>query len=565
MTQPSTEAPSDADWWRQAVIYQIYPRSFAASNGTAVGDLRGIASRVGYLRDLGVDAVWLSPFYPSALADGGYDVDDHRAVDPRLGTLEDFDALVAALHAVGIKIFVDIVPNHSSDRHVWFEAALAAGPGAPERERYIFRDGRGANGEQPPNDWPSHFGKSAWTRSTNPDGSPGQWYLHLFAPEQPDFNWEHPDVHEDFLTTLRFWSDRGVDGFRVDVAHGLKKDLSEPFRPVGDIGNMAAYPEDGSHPLVDRDAVHDIYREWRKVFEEYSPPRVAVAEAAVSTTRRSRYASTEGLGQAFNFELLTATWSARSFQHTIATSLAEARLTQSSSTWTLSNHDVVRHASRFGVPQETDLDQWLLSGGTQPAVDHQRGLRRARAAIMLLLALPGSVYLYQGEELGLFEVADLPASALQDPIWFREAGARKGRDGARVPLPWTAEGESFGFSAGIPHLPMPPWFAQYAVDVQAGTAGSTLELYRAALALRRQWQTEEDLVWRAEPNDEVVWFARPNGWNSFTNFTAGPVAAPEGAIALASGPLTEPHTEHVPENRVPDNRVPGETTIWFWT
>ncbi|WP_296665145.1 glycoside hydrolase family 13 protein [Demequina sp.] len=547
--EPSGTTSIDPHWWRQAVVYQVYPRSFADSNADGLGDLPGITGRVQYLRSLSVDAVWLSPFYPSALADGGYDVDNYRDVDPRLGTLADFDALVAALHDVGIRIFVDIVPNHSSDRHEWFRAALDAAPGSAERERYIFRDGRGDHGELPPNDWPGHFGPSSWTRTTGPDGTPGQWYLHLFAPEQPDLNWDNPEVHADFITTLRFWADRGVDGFRVDAAHLLKKDLSEPYRPVETISEVSRYPTDGSHPLLDRDEVHDIYRTWRSVFDEYSPPRVAVAEAGAPPSRRGRYASAEELGQAFNFELLEAQWDARDFRETIETCLATARASDSSSTWTLSNHDVVRVASRFGLPNGTDLNQWLLSAGTEPVADAARGLRRARAAMMLMLALPGSAYLFQGEELGLPEVPDLPPEVLRDPIWLRDAGARKGRDGCRVPLPWAADGPSFGFGANGAHLPMPAWFGDYAVDKQDGAGGSTLELYRAALRTRRALQSTESLEWHEGP-DDVVWFSRDNGWHSFTNFGLEPAALPAGEVLLSSAAL---HGQ----------QVPGETTVWF--
>lgn len=540
----------DAEWWRQAVTYQIYPRSFADSNGDGIGDLPGIISRVPYLRDLGVDAVWLSPFYPSALADGGYDVDDYRDVDPKLGTLADFDELVDALHAEGIRIFVDIVPNHTSNRHDWFRAALNSSPGSRERDRYIFRDGRGDEGQLAPNDWPSHFGSSAWTRVVDPDGSPGQWYLHLFAPEQPDLNWEDPEVNADFLTTLKFWSDRGVDGFRVDVAHGLKKDLSEPYRPVESLGVMEDYPLDGSHPLVDRDAVHDVYRAWRSVFNEYDPPRVAVAEATVPVERRARYASIEGLGQAFDFDLLGAPWDATSFRTTIMRGLEVARSTASSSTWTLSNHDVVRHATRFGLPTGTHLDTWLLGGGMTPQVDVARADRRARAAAMLLLALPGSIYLYQGEELGLLEVPDLPEYALQDPIWVRDGGSRKGRDGCRVPIPWTSGAPSFGFTSGTPHLPMPSWFSRFAVAGQSGRAGSTLELYREALRLRRELSATEAVRWEDGP-DQVLSFTRGQGWHIITNFGDEPVELPPGDTLASSGPLDEP------------GWLPGETTVWW--
>jgi alpha-glucosidase len=541
----------DPNWWRQAVVYQVYPRSFADSDGDGLGDVRGIMSRVPYLADLGIDAVWLSPFYPSALADGGYDVDDYRDVDPRLGSLDDFDDLVAALHAAGIKIFVDIVPNHSSNRHEWFQAALASPPGSPERDRYLFRDGRGEHGELPPNDWPSHFGPSAWTRTTAADGTAGQWYLHLFAPEQPDFNWDNPEVEADFIHTLRFWSDRGVDGFRIDVAHALKKDMTEPYAHVPSIGVMADYPIDGSHPLFDRDAVHEVYRSWRSVFNEYEPPRVAVAEAMVPAPRRALYATADELGQAFNFDLLETPWNAKAFHETIARSLEISQTSASSSTWTLSNHDVVRHASRFGLPDGTDRERWLLSGGTEPPVDVSRGIRRARAATLLTLALPGSVYLYQGEELGLLEVADLPVEVIQDPIWIRDHGARKGRDGCRVPLPWTAAAPAFGFTTGTPHLPMPAWFAEHSVDQQLGRTGSTLELYRHAVRLRRELQTTENLTWVDAP-DGVVWFRRDNGWNSMTNCGDAPVALPEGDVVLSSAPLTS-------------DGLAGESTVWFRT
>jgi alpha-glucosidase len=538
----------DSDWWRQAVVYQIYPRSFADSDGDGLGDIRGIISRVPYLQELGVDAVWLSPFYPSALADGGYDVDDYRDVDPRLGTLDDFDELVGALHGAGMRIFVDIVPNHSSNRHEWFREALASPRGSRARQRYIFRDGKGEHGELPPNDWPSHFGPSAWSRITEADGSPGQWYLHLFAPEQPDFNWDDEEVHDDFLRTLRFWADRGVDGFRVDVAHGLKKDLSEPYRPAT-IGDMAQYPIDGSHPLVDRDDVHEIYRSWRRVFNEYTPPRIAVAEATVPVERRAQYATAEELGQVFDFDLIGLSWDAPAFRSTISRSLEAATAARSSSTWTLSNHDIVRHATRFGLPNDIDLDQWLLRDGTDPTPDVERGIRRARAAALLLLALPGSVYLYQGEELGLLEVSDLPAESLQDPIWIRDGGARKGRDGCRVPIPWREHGQALGFSDADPHLPMPAWFARFSVEAQERAPGSTLALYRDALRLRHMLQTEEQLRWH-DSTDDVVAFSRPNGWMSVTNFGDHPVPMPDGEVVMASGPAT-------------GGFLPGETTVWM--
>ncbi|MFI0228839.1 glycoside hydrolase family 13 protein [Streptomyces sp. NPDC017086] len=538
------------DWWRQAVVYQVYPRSFADADGDGLGDLRGVTERLHHLAALGVDALWLSPFYPSELADGGYDVVDPRGVDERLGTLDDFDALVAEAHRLGLKVVVDIVPNHTSHLHRWFQEALRAGPGSPARDRYVFRPGRGAHGEHPPTDWQSVFGGSAWRRV--PDG---EWYLHLFAPEQPDLAWDHEEVRADFRATLRFWSDRGVDGFRVDVAHGLAKDLTEPLRDLGDIGatGEAALPRmaPGSHPYWDRDEVHEIYRDWRKVFDAYSPPRTAVAEAWVPGPRRALYARPDELGQAFNFEYLEAGWDAAELREVITGSLATARSAGASATWVLSNHDVVRHASRLMLPPGTDPAAWLLSGGTAPAVDPAAGLRRARAATLLMLALPGSAYLYQGEELGLPEVADLPTEVLQDPIWEQTGHVRKGRDGCRVPLPWTTTGPSYGFGPGAGWLPQPASFAGYAVEAQAGTEGSTLELYRTALRLRRKLLAGETLDWAPDAPADVLDFRRTDAWRCVTNLGAAPVPLPAGEVLLSSAPLPAAGT------------LPPDTTVWL--
>ncbi|MFJ8541563.1 glycoside hydrolase family 13 protein [Streptomyces sp. NPDC093586] len=539
----------DPNWWRQAVIYQIYPRSFADADGDGLGDLRGITQRLTHLAALGVDALWLSPFYPSELADGGYDVDDHRDVDPRLGTLDDFDALVAEAHRLGLKVIVDLVPNHTSHRHAWFREALEAGPGSAARDRYVFRDGRGAHGELPPTDWQSVFGGSAWQRV--PDG---QWYLHLFAPQQPDLNWENEQVRADFRTTLKFWCDRGVDGFRVDVAHALVKDLTEPLRDLGapELSSEAALTEfaPGTHPFYDRDDVHEVYRDWRKILDAYSPPRTAVAEAWVPGARRALYARPDELGQAFNFEYLQGRWDADELRGIIAGSLADAHAAGASATWVLSNHDVVRHASRLVLPPGTDTDAWLLSGGRAPAVDERAGLRRARAATLLMLALPGSAYVYQGEELGLPEVADLPTEVLQDPIWEQTGHVRKGRDGCRVPLPWTTSGPSYGFGAGAAWLPQPPRFAEYSVQAQDGVAGSTLELYRTALRLRRKLLDGESLAWADDVPPGVLQFDRSEGWRCVTNLSGAPVDLPAGEVVLTSVPLE-------------DGRLGPDTTAWL--
>lgn len=539
----------DRDWWRQAAVYQIYPRSFADSNGDGIGDLAGITSRIPYLASLGVDAVWLSPFYPSALADGGYDVDNYRDVDPKLGTLADFDVMIGALHDSGIKLVVDIVPNHSSNQHRWFKEALAAPKGSPERDRYIFRDGIGPDGAQPPSDWESMFGGSAW----EPVGD-GQFYLHLFAREQPDFNWENQEVRADFLATLRFWSDRGVDGFRVDVAHGLAKDLTADPLPAW--ASVDSTVMDGSHPFWDRDEVHSIYAEWRKVLNEYDPPRTAVAEAWVEPSRRVRYASQDNLGQAFNFDLLSADFDAGQFRAVISENLALSGESGSSSTWVLSNHDVVRHPTRYGLPPKDAGGTvwpgraWLLTGGLRPVLKRDLGLRRARAATLLMLALPGSAYLYQGEELGLHEIADIPDEMRQDPTFFRNRNVDVGRDGCRIPLPWSADGPSFGFGRGAAHLPQPAGFARLSVDAQKGDRSSTLWMYKDALRLRSRLRTSETLRWVDSGNPDVLHFQRDGGWESVTNFRDQPIALPDGEILISSSVVT-------------DGKLPANCTAWL--
>lgn len=545
------------EWWRQAVVYQVYPRSFSDSNADGLGDIAGITEKVGYLKRLGVDAIWLSPFYPSELADGGYDVADYRNVDPRLGTLEDFDEMVRTLHDAGIKVVVDIVPNHTSDQHEWFQAALAASPGSPERDRYIFRKGLGDSGEIAPADWVSVFGGPSWS----PVGD-GYWYLHTFAREQPDLNWNNAEVRADFVKTLKFWSDRGVDGFRIDVANALAKDLPEKLPSWEELN---AIPVDGNHPTKDRDDVHEIYAEWRKVFNSYDPPRTAVAEAWVHPDRIARYASPESLGQAFNFDLLQADFDAKQFKRIVSHNLDLAAKSGSSSTWVLSNHDVVRHATRYGLPNSprdeegkvlhqsgTGFD-WLLTGGSEPELDLQQGLRRARAATLVLFALPGSTYIYQGEELGLHEVAQIAPDERQDPTFFRTNGEEIGRDGCRVPIPWVADSPSFGFGAGGSHLSQPEWFADYAANVEDTDPNSMLNLYRAALALRRELQTDEELEWLDTGDKDLLSFRRPNGWRVVANFgsEAKPLLVGEDEVALASSPLPD------------DGTIPGETTVWL--
>lgn len=570
-TSPHASSFFSPDWWRQAAVYQIYPRSFADANGDGIGDLAGITSRVPYLAGLGIDAVWLSPFYPSHLADGGYDVDDYRNVDPRIGTLADFNEMAEALHAAQIKLIIDIVPNHCSNYHEWFQAAVAAGPGSRERELFHFREGKGENGELPPNEWGAAFGGPAWTRVTEPDGNPGQWYFHMFSPEQPDWNWDHLDVQNDFLETLRFWSDRGADGFRVDVAHGCAKNMDPAFDAVRDIREITTLCQDGQHPTHDRDEVHAIYREWRKLFNQYDPPRIAVAEAWVPSHRAALYASKEELGQAFNFELLKADFNAHQFRSIIEKNVREAAGHDSSTTWVFSNHDVVRHVTRYGLTahcvtedtQEVDVSDllenspydghvWLLGGGKNADVDLATGTRRARAASLLMLALPGSAYLYQGEELGLPEVGDIPDDARQDPSFFRDRENTIGRDGCRVPLPWKATGTSLGFGdddGALPHLPQPAWFADYSVASQEGKASSHLNLYRSALTMRRHLQTAEEMTWH-DSVEGTLHFSRPGNWHCITNFGTSAVPLPTGEVLIGS------------ELGITDE-LPGEATVWL--
>ncbi|QPP09726.1 glycoside hydrolase family 13 protein [Streptomyces bathyalis] len=514
------------DWWREAVVYQVYVPSFADSDGDGMGDLRGVADRLGHLAALGVDAIWLTPFYPSPWADGGYDVSDYRGVDPRHGTLDDFRDLLSRAHGNGLKIIIDIVPNHCSDQHPWFVEALASPAGSPARDRFHFRDG-----DEPPADWQSKFGGAAWTRT--PDG---QWYMHIFAAEQPDLNWENPEVAAEFERTLRFWLDLGVDGFRVDVAHGLRKDLEPPLRNTfgNDAAPLNSPPQGDDHPFWDRDEVHEVYRSWRKILDSYEPPRIAVAEAGVSAARLPLYTRPDELHQAFNFFHLRCPWDAESFRGVIDESLRSARSVGTLPTWVLSNHDVVRHATRYGLPEGTDLAEWLVRDGREPAPDHELGRRRARAAALLTLALPGTAYLYQGEELGLPEVADLPADALRDPMWERTGRTQKGRDGCRVPLPWRYEGPSYGFGPGGSWLPQPEGWGAHSAEAQRGVKGSFLELYRSALELRRRFRGRpggDRLEWLDAAEGELA-FRRGGFLECRVNLSGGPVPLPGGAVPL---------------------------------
>nr|WP_246136392.1 glycoside hydrolase family 13 protein [Leekyejoonella antrihumi] len=550
-------------WWRSAVIYQIYPRSFADANGDGIGDLAGITTRLPYLRALGVDAIWLSPFYTSPQADAGYDVADYRDIDPLFGSLADADLLIKSAHDLALKVIVDLVPNHSSDEHPWFQTALASAPGSPERDRYMFRDGSGPGGGEPPNNWQSVFGGPAWSRAAEP-GTPGQWYLHLFDAKQPDFNWQNADVRHEFEDVLRFWLDRGVDGFRVDVAHGLVKapglpDWSGPMNMLDLVDKDLDRP-----PMWDQDPVHEIYRSWRKILDSYNPPsavdhdaaqdRVMCAEAWVDPPERAALYVRDGeFHQAFNFDFLQSDWTARSLHRNITRSLEANDGVGAPTTWVLSNHDVVRHASRLGLPIGTPRPNGIGVGDPQP--DPVLGLRRARAATTLMLALPGGAYLYQGEELGLPEHTTMPDAARQDPTWERTRHAERGRDGARVPIPWEEAAPTYGFGpTGRSWLPQPEVYGELAVDQQDGREGSTLELYRLLLRTRAEHHLGEgSLIW-LDAGQDVVSFENATVQGRvrvLLNLGGAPLPLPDDAVLLAaSGPVDE-------------GVVPVDTTVWF--
>ena len=526
-----------AEWWRDAVVYQVYPRSFADANGDGVGDLRGITNRLGYLGDLGVDALWLGPVFASPQVDHGYDVADYRAIDPLFGTLADMDELIVAAHARGIRVTLDFVPNHTSDQHPWFRSAVEAGRGSPERARYHFRDGRGPDGSRPPNNWRAVFGGSSWTRVNEPDGSPGQWYYHLFAAEQPDLNWLNPEVLAEFADVLRFWLDRGVDGFRVDVADALIKDPAFPDTP------------DGS-PIIPKGAdspVHGVYRAFRRVLDAYPGDRIGVIETGAGDEVVALFLRPDEMQLAFGFRLVHAAPDAPSLREAIETSLAANGRVGATTTWVTDNHDTTRSVTRYGsrasfggayVPGE-------LRAKDAGPVDVAAGTRRARAVALVLLALPGASYLYQGQELGLPNVDDLPEACLHDPIWERSGHTFRGRDGCRIPLPWAGDRPPFGFSTSPKTwLPVPDSWASLTVEAEIADPGSMLTLYRDALRLRHEQRAlgRGEFRWVEGLADDILAFDLVLSGETVrvvANFGAAPVALPAGKVLLASSPLEE--------------------------
>jgi alpha-glucosidase len=545
--RPETvEAPGDADrWWREAVVYQVYVRSFADSNGDGTGDLAGVIERLPYLHELGADALWFSPWYPSPLADSGYDIIDYRAIDPAFGTLAQAEQLIAEARALGIRTIIDVVPNHVSDQHPWFQEALASPPGSPERDRFWFRPGSGPNGDLPPNGWQSIFGGSAWTRALDPSGTRGEWYLHLFAPEQPDLNWTHPDVWFEHEDVLRFWFDRGVAGVRIDSAALLVKDAELP--------EERAENAPGEHPYMDRDQLHEIYRRWRAIADSYAEPRVLVGEVWLPDVERfARYLRPDELHTAFNFDFLACPWDARAMRASIESALVAHAPVDAPATWVLSNHDVTRPVTRYGRADTSFAFEAKRSG---TPTDLVLGTRRARAAALLAMALPGSMYIYQGEELGLPEVEDIPAERRMDPMFRRSGGVDPGRDGCRVPIPWSGDRPPYGFSgegADRPWLDPPIDWAALTVDAQAASSTSMLALYRRGLRVRRAdpWEGDSSLRF-LQSDDAVIAFARGERFVCIVNFGEEPVDLPAGASVLISS------------NELEGGRLPRDTTAWI--
>jgi alpha-glucosidase len=545
---PETSRPGDdPEWWRDAAIYEVYLRSFADGSGDGVGDLAGLRSRLPYLAELGVQALWVTPWFPSPMADAGYDVADYRDIDPMFGTLAEAESLIDEAHRAGLRIVIDLVPNHCSDAHRWFVQALAAEPGDAVRELFWFRPGRGQGGNEPPNDWQSIFGGPAWTRTKGPDGTPGEWYLHLFAPEQPDFNWSNPAVRREFEDVLRFWFDRGVDGVRIDSAAVLVKD--------GTLSDVEG--ADPGSPYTDRDGIHEIYRSWRAVADSYGG-RALIGEIWLPDADRfSAYLRPDELHTAFNFPFLESAWNPTALRKAIDDTLAVHARVGAPATWVLCNHDVTRQVTRYGrVDTSWSLTYRQHGAPTDPGL----GTRRARAAALLTMALPGGVYVYQGDELGLPDVEDIPDDRLQDPFWIRSGRTNRGRDGARVPLPWSPDGTAAGFSppgsTAEPWLPQPADWGGHAASTQRADPGSMLSLYRAALARRAAEPALGDgpLRW-LDAGEGVLGFARERAGSPavlcLLNLTGGPVALPaQHGVLLASGPHAT-------------DRLPPDTAVWL--
>lgn len=545
----------ERSWWRDAVTYQIYIRSYADSNGDGIGDINGIRSRLPYIKDLGVDCIWINPWFQSPQKDHGYDVADYMDVNTEYGTMDDAKALIKEAHALGLRVILDLVPNHSSDLHEWFQAALKSEPGSKERDRYIFRDGKGANGELPPNNWEAVFGGPAWERVIEKDGKPGQWYLHLFAVEQPDFNWENQEVWEYFRQVFRFWLDLEFDGFRIDVAHGMWKEKGMPDVDFAEVELLDRH----YRPYWDQEEVHEIHRDWRKITNTYKHDPMLVSEAwAPNDQRTAMYVRPDELHQSFNFSFLTAKWEAQSLKQIIDKSMTEVVKVGAPPSWVWENHDVVRKTDRLELGLQ-NKGKGLEKYGDPKKLNKERALLRARAATLLELALPGGSYIYQGEELGLFEVRDIPEDRLEDPIWKMSGHTDRGRDGCRVPLPWTKDASgAHGFSSNKnltvdqAWLPQSAGWGERAVDTQQGVAGSFFEMVKQALAIRKKEAGlgDGEMNW-IDVTDDVIAFQRPGKFACYVNFGPAEVVIPYGAeVLVSSAPLKGEH-------------IPADTAVWL--
>ena len=541
-------------WWRDSVTYQIYIRSFADANGDGKGDVAGIISRLPYLKKLGVDAIWITPWYPSPQKDHGYDVADFMDIEPDYGTLSDAKKLIEQSHKLGMRLLVDIVPNHCSDQHKWFQEALAAKPGSKERDRFIFRDGKGENGDTPPNNWQAVFGGSAWHRITEADGKAGQWYLHLFAVEQPDFNWQNQEVKDYFEKILKFWLDLGVDGFRIDVAHGMIKADGLP-----DVPSDPKLLEGKPMPFWDQDGVHEIYKEWRKILDSYPNDRMAVAEAWVHpATRIARYLRPGELMNSFNFEFLGSKWDVAEIKNNVNKSIEAIGAVGAPSSWVFNNHDVVRSVDRFDLGLGLSGGTTLERHGDVNKFNLERGRKRARAGALLMLALPGGAYIYQGEELTLPEAREIPEDRLSDPRWKMSNYTDRGRDGCRVPLPWRSNNAgAFGFSDNAKLTPKDSWLPQssnwgdFSVEAQDSDPNSSLNLYRKALEIRKSLSGLGDgpMSWVDAP-EHVVAFSRPGDFYCYLNLGADFKLPQAAKVLVSSSPI---------ENGV----LPTDTAVWF--
>jgi alpha-glucosidase len=538
-------ATRGSEWWRSGVIYQIYPRSFADANGDGIGDLKGIEQKLDSLSDLGIDAVWLSPFFTSPQKDAGYDVANYVDVDPLFGTLADFDLMLAKAHSLGIRVMIDLVPNHTSDQHQWFQKALASKPGSPEREFYHFKDGLGESGELPPNNWVSMFGGPAWTRVTESDGTPGQWFVHLFDSSQPDLNWGNERVQEAFEEVLKFWLDRGVDGFRVDQPHAMAKAKGLPDHPYVEDAGAGFIEGRENPPMWFQEEVHPIFRRWRKILESYEGDRAMCGEAYVyPLSLMAQWVRPDEFHQTFNFRFLDAGWDPKKLFDAIYESFEAFDGVGAPSTWVLNNHDVIRHSSRFGGDYgRATASDGIGSNQIQP--DNELGLTIAKGATLFMLGLPGASYLYQGEELGLPEHTTLEDKFRQDPTFARTKGTRVGRDGCRVPLPWDQSSDSSGFSAtGKSWLPQPESYRELARSLQEQDESSTLAFYKQALALRKELALGEgSFGWVPGLTGPDSLGYENSGVHVIYNFGREPIDLGSSEILIASTPIASGRLE----------------------